>query len=73
MRMHWSMRGGGDHGFVKGHEEEMSKDADTYADAGYFDYTGPVDFAEDRAWKETKKQNELLLSIGAIVLLVYFL
>ena len=60
--MHWSMRGGGDHGFVKGREEEMSTDVDTYADAGYFDYTGPVDFAEDSAWKETKKQNELLLS-----------
>ena len=71
--MHWSMRGGGDHGFVKGREEEMSTDVDTYADAGYFDYTGPVDFAEDRAWKETKKQNELLLSLSTIVLLVYFL
>ena len=27
MRMHWSMRGGGDRGFVKGREEEMSTDA----------------------------------------------
>ena len=73
MRMHWSMRGGGDKGFVKGREEEMAGDSLTYEEAGYFDYTGPVDFAEDRAWKEAKKQKELFTALVGIVLLVYFL
>lgn len=73
MRMHWSMSGGGDKGFVKGRQEEMSEDVVTYSDSGYFDYTGPVDFAEDRAWKDAKKQKELLAVIAGIILLVYFL
>jgi hypothetical protein len=70
--MHWSMRRGGDKGFVKGRQDEMIEDPNTYSSAGYFDYTGPVDFAEDRAWKEAKKQNEILFSLAAIALLIYF-
>jgi len=72
MRMHWSMRGGGDSGLVKGREEEMAGDANTFADAGYFDYTGPVDFAEDRQIKADKKQKEFLTALAGIALLVYF-
>jgi hypothetical protein len=72
MRMHWSMRGGGDQGFVKGRQEQMAGDALTFKDAGYFDYTGPVDFAEDRALKEEKRNKELMTALAGIALLVYF-
>ena len=71
--MHWSMRGGGDKGFVKGRQEEMSTDVDTYAEGGYFDYTGPVNFAEDRAWKDAKSQKELLTAAAIIAVIVYIL
>jgi len=72
MRMHWSMRRGGDLGFLKGREEEMANDPSTYEEAGFFNYTGPVDFAEDRAWKEEKRNKELATALVGILALIYF-
>jgi hypothetical protein len=66
------MRGGGDMSIPKDRLDDMSGDSLTFKDAGYFDYTGPVNFAEDRALKEAKKQKELLAALAGIGLLVYF-